>query len=140
MARKKRKAARKRVTAPPSPNGQPAEKLPVGALVPQPHGGALRNGGPNKGGTGRPPEYLRLRSREVYEKWLDWAEKQVGVKKPDPDLMIQIGKTSGRFGFPAEDSVSRQYVRELLQKQIDVILATLPANDAERLIAALHPV
>lgn len=33
--------------------------MPVGALVPQPHGGALRNGGTNRGGSGRPPDKFR---------------------------------------------------------------------------------
>jgi hypothetical protein len=32
---------------------------PTGALVQMPHGGALRNGGTNKGGTGRPPTAIR---------------------------------------------------------------------------------
>lgn len=31
----------------------------MGALVPQPHGGALRNGGTNEGGPGRPPSAIR---------------------------------------------------------------------------------
>lgn len=38
-----------------------SERVPFGALVPQPHGGALRNGGTNKGGTGRPKEIVRER-------------------------------------------------------------------------------
>lgn len=38
----------------------------VGALIPQPHGGALRNGGTNKGGTGRPPSIIRAELREDY--------------------------------------------------------------------------
>lgn len=133
---------------------KPAKRLrdvPVGALVRQPHGGALRNGGTNKGGPGRPPEYLRIRSRDVYDRWLTWAEQQTEVKEackacgrsaqdPAPDVMNQIGKTAGRFGFPSEDMVSRQFVRERLQKQIEVLLAALDSNNAERAINAIQPV
>jgi hypothetical protein len=36
----------------------------TGALVRQPHGGALRNGGPNKGGNGATPSVLRSMFRD----------------------------------------------------------------------------
>jgi hypothetical protein len=39
--------------------------VPVGALIPQPHGGAIRNGGTNAGGTGRPPDEVRRAYREL---------------------------------------------------------------------------
>lgn len=31
----------------------------VGEMIPQPHGGALRNGGTNRGGSGRPPDEFK---------------------------------------------------------------------------------
>jgi hypothetical protein len=37
---------------------------PVGSLVRQRNGGALRNGGTNRGGTGRPPEAIRASIRD----------------------------------------------------------------------------
>ena len=37
----------------------------IGELIPQPHGGALRNGGPNKGGTGRPKKAFKKFCREL---------------------------------------------------------------------------
>jgi len=40
----------------------------LGELVPMPHGGALRAGGTNKGGPGRPPAVLRLKSRAAFER------------------------------------------------------------------------
>lgn len=49
--------------------------LPVGAMIPQAHGGALRNGGTNAGGHGRPSTALRdrcvdaLEQPEVLEGW-----------------------------------------------------------------------
>ena len=41
--------------------------VPVGELVPQPHGGAIRNGGTNKGGPGRPASALREALRGSFE-------------------------------------------------------------------------
>ena len=40
------------------------EGVETGELRPQPHGGALRNGGTNKGGSGRPPSEIRSACRE----------------------------------------------------------------------------
>ena len=36
----------------------------TGELTPQKHGGALRNGGTNRGGTGRPPNVIRAKFRQ----------------------------------------------------------------------------
>lgn len=41
--------------------------MPVGALVPQPHGGALRNGGTNRGGPGRPAHAIRDNFRALLD-------------------------------------------------------------------------
>lgn len=41
--------------------GKPTGTPPVGALVPQPHGGALRHGGTNAGGPGRPRDEVRAK-------------------------------------------------------------------------------
>lgn len=43
-------------------------RVPVGTLVPQPHGGALRYGGTNAGGSGRPPLVLRQDLRQLLDK------------------------------------------------------------------------
>lgn len=51
--------------APPAPFAG-AEKVKVGDMVPQPHGGALRFGNPgNKGSNGRPPDAFRQLCREL---------------------------------------------------------------------------
>ena len=42
------------MTKPQRAKPKTTDKSTVGKLIPQPHGGALRNGGTNKGGTGRP--------------------------------------------------------------------------------------
>lgn len=38
---------------------------PTGTLVPQAHGGALRYGGANRGGPGRPPDAFKLAMQEL---------------------------------------------------------------------------
>lgn len=64
------------------------------------HGrGKLRRGGTNKGGTGRPPEALRIKSRAVFEKWLAWAAKRVADPETDDSLMLQIGNTAAKYGL-----------------------------------------
>ena len=47
------------------------------ALVPQSHGGALNPGGTlgNRGGTGRPPDLIRQRCREAFDKRIPILEK-----------------------------------------------------------------
>ena len=60
----------------------------VGTLVPQPGGrGALRYGGTNKGGTGRPPSELRRRMRGTLDERLDVATD-----------IIENGRDSDRLG------------------------------------------
>ncbi len=41
------------------------QRLKTGELVPQAGGGALRNGGTNKGGSGRPREIIRTKFRDL---------------------------------------------------------------------------
>jgi len=79
-------------------------------------------------------------TRAVFEKWLVWATTKFDQKHISNDLKMQIGKNAGRFGFAPNDMVSRQDVRDRLQKQMDVIFTSLSAADAERLAAAIHPI
>ncbi|MDA1082609.1 MAG: hypothetical protein O2973_13245 [Gemmatimonadetes bacterium] len=72
---------------------------PVGALVPMPHGGALRNGGTNRGGPGRPPEAIRARSREMYEMILDEIEsRKQELRTATLGELATLGNTTGRYG------------------------------------------
>ena len=57
------------------PSKKSTAKSTVGELIPQPHGGALRNGGTSRGGTGRPPSELRKRMRGSLEDRLHIAEE-----------------------------------------------------------------
>jgi hypothetical protein len=56
---------RKHRAASPRETEKTPAKSPV--LVPQPHGGVLRQGGTNKGGPGRPPSAIRATLRQSFE-------------------------------------------------------------------------
>lgn len=85
----------------------------VGSLVPQPNGrGALRYGGTNKGGTGRPPNALRGSMREILEKGLPHLEEFVtGDAKPSDQL--RAIKIAAKFGLDVK--VDKSLVDELWQ-------------------------
>lgn len=70
---------------------------PVGALVPMPRGGALRNGGPNRGGSGRPPESIRVRSRDMYDSVLDQIEAR-DLSTASLGELALIANTVARYG------------------------------------------
>lgn len=61
---------------PKPPSGKPRDKprRPVGELRVGPVGGKLRNGGPNKGGPGRPQGRLVAYAKESLEKRISIAE------------------------------------------------------------------
>lgn len=64
-------AKAKRAKAPPKTAGESVDNSPVavGEMIPQPHGGALRNGNPgNKGGTGRPPNAFRAQVAAISDR------------------------------------------------------------------------
>ena len=82
-----------------------AGKLP--ALVQQPHGGALLSGGVlgHKGGGGRPPDVIRQRCRESFDKRIPILEKIADdlVKKSSDqprvrDRIMALGELA-RHGF-----------------------------------------
>lgn len=64
-------------------NGKPTE-IPTGSLIPQPHGGALRNGGPSRPHGGRPPDKFRrlcrqlVANRKLVHRLADIAEAKIG--------------------------------------------------------------
>lgn len=95
-----KKAARKAATKQskrPKTTAKTTEAVPaVGALIPQPHGGALRNGGPNVGGSGRPKNELREMLRDFAWEKLPGFRAQWDALTPDQqvralDLALKYG-------------------------------------------------
>lgn len=110
----------------------------TGVLIPQAHGGALRNGGTNKGGTGRPPSILRDQLRgsfadrvAVLEKiadgeaiakmrGMDGKETEIQVSADVSDRLKAIDMLA-KYGLGTVKEVSVENVRERVQKTLDVI-------------------
>jgi hypothetical protein len=98
----------------------------VGELIPQPHGGAIRYGGTNKGGPGRPPDEFKRAMRELashdevlsavakilrdpdHPQWLGawkWATERGYGKSPDN---VEI---SGPGGGPVPHALVVKFVK-----------------------------
>lgn len=136
--------------------------IPVGALIPQKHGGALRNGGTNKGGPGRPPNAIRDDFRELLATGGKRHLAQVlnGVvplaaecekcgHRPKRNLKIestirdrsQVVEILARFGIGTKDEINliSPEVRMRVQQTLAVI-ASRAKWDSEELLAALDEV
>lgn len=63
-------------------------------LIPQPHGGALLTGGVpgNKGGTGRPPDWLKALKREAASDAVVQVKEMLSRRELDADQLIKVGK------------------------------------------------
>ncbi len=89
---------------------------PLGELVAMPHGGALRAGGTNVGGPGRPAEALRAMSRVQYARLLEELDQR-DLSELTATELSQLANTTGRLGGLASDeeppdSVTIRIVRD----------------------------
>jgi len=71
---------------------------PVGELVPQEHGGALRNGGPSKGGTGRPASEIRSQCRGSFANRIHVAEQIADSAKASESDKLRALDLLGKYG------------------------------------------
>lgn len=74
----------------------------LGELVPMPHGGALRAGGTNRGGPGRPSAELRAMSRVQYARLLEELGQR-DLSELTATELSQLANTTGRLGGLASD-------------------------------------
>lgn len=82
--------------------------ITTGTLVPQPHGGALRHGGTNRGGPGRPPQAVRARSLRVYDAVLGRLAKRLREDDVNPlpvSELVAAGSMAGRYAGLASETV-----------------------------------
>lgn len=144
------------------------EEVPPKAptLVRQPHGGALLTGGvPGHKGRGGPPKTaIRHRLRGSYEERVPILERladgittltltetcpecgyepkgkriEVSEVQVAPDLQLKALEHMAKFGIGKEMGVDE--VREKLAETVRVIQASLPADEGERLLAAIEPI
>lgn len=140
-------------------------EIPVGALIPQPHGGAIRNGGTNIGGSGRPPSELRDRligsfaeRVHILEEFADGevtlrmvgkceecghvgdplTPEEVKAAAPQVSDRIRAIETLAKYGIGKP--IGEDDVRMRLSEQIRIIQAELPADVAEALLGKIEGV
>lgn len=109
----------------------------VGDLVPQPHGGALRNGGTNKGGPGRPTKAFKAFAADMAQS----VELQDALKTAALagdvsaiKLLIQYAEGLPTRVIRLEGMRDAQRAFDLIQR---VLHEVLPADDAQRIVAVI---
>jgi hypothetical protein len=146
--------------------GKPRRKprkndLPVGVLIPQPHGGAIRNGGTNKGGTGPPPSTVIERCRGSFydrvhileeladsvsilrskcEKCGHVPKDEVTAQHVEPRDRIRAVDRLGFYGSLNASDVDADMVRSKLDRTITLIGELLQPADAQAVLIALRRV
>jgi hypothetical protein len=99
---------------------------PVGSLVRQRHGGALRNGGTNRGGPGRPPEAIRAKSRDEFVRIIEEIHSRDLSTATLGELAL-VANTVARYGLGTADAVD---VTSAERPHLGVIL--MPAELPDR--------
>lgn len=121
-------------------NGENNGQNNGGALIPQPHGGALRPGGQpgNAGGTGRPPSEVRATARMMFDERIpalaniaDREDTASADRIRALDLLAKVGLGG--------TTISIEEIRERLTAQMKAIHQHLGA-DAPALIEKLREV
>lgn len=88
-----RRAIRRKTTA-----KSTARKPRVGELIPQGHGGALRNGGTNRGGPGRPRSAIRDACARSFDERIAVAEKIADSRKATRLDKLRALDLLGKYG------------------------------------------
>lgn len=118
------------------------EPVPGGALVPQPHGGALRRGSQpgNKGGTGRTPSAIRELMRDALAERIPKVTALLDDATTRPDDVLRGMDFLAKYGLGTTRELSIEHVRTRLTEQLALIRRRLPADEAEALIAELRAI
>jgi hypothetical protein len=77
-------------------------EIPVGTLKPQLHGGALRHGGPNRGGPGRPGSKVQKISERSYVKRMPILAEIADSEEEKASDRIAAIRELGRYAVPPE--------------------------------------
>ena len=81
----------------------------TGQLVPQAHGGALRRGGTNRGGPGRPPSAIREQLRGSFEQRIRVLEDIADGKEYSAADRLRAVDLLGKFGLGQRDAISAKH-------------------------------
>jgi hypothetical protein len=133
----------------------------VGELVPQPHGGALRYGGTNKGGTGRPPSEVVERCRGSFYERIPILEEiadarvvlrakceKCGHEPKDEATPVHVENRDriraidrlGFYGSLTVGDIDAAAVRAKLDRTITLIGELLSPADAQQVLMGLRRV
>jgi hypothetical protein len=132
------------------------DEIPATAMRAQPHGGALKTGGPNRG-AGRPPSVLREMARAITAEALPQVrlvalgeritvtrkvkDDDEGDVYADFDVRPEIRDRMEAFdrlsALGMGEEIRSEDVRKRLEHQAEIIVATLGAEDAARVLAAI---
>jgi hypothetical protein len=116
-----------------------AAKLPVPAKQPQPHGGAIYNGGVpgHAGAGGRPPSAIKATARDLFDARLPKLARIADTAERDGDRIRAI-EVLGRFGL--DMSLSVRDVGQALDETAAEIRRSLPDDQASALIERIRPI
>ena len=113
-------------------------RVETGQLIPQPHGGALRNGGTNRGGPGRPPSEIRAACRADFDAL---RGKLVAIarsrKAKDVDKVRAIN-VLGKYGLA--ETLSAADVNHALEQTVAEIVEFMGRDGAGGLLARIAPI
>ena len=117
--------------------------VPTGALVPQPHGGAIRNGGPNKGNPnapGRPPSAIREHCRGSFADRVGVLEEIADSEETSANDRIRAVATLGQYGLGPVQGVPDELVTAKLRETIDILRGAFPSEQVEPVLVRLRAV
>lgn len=123
-----------------SGNGKktPAKTPAPVALVRQPHGGLLRQGGTNRGGPGRPPSAIRAAARDEFDRLIPKLATIAKAKETKDSDRIRAIDVLGKYGMDAAVSVAD--VRECLRQTTEEIREFLSPEQSDMLLGRIRPI
>jgi len=116
------------------------EKTPVGALVPQQHGGAILNGSQpgHKGGSGRPPSEIRAAMRKHLD--LEVLDDVLKKRKAGELDTLDVAEFLAKYGLGTMKEVTVENVRERLRLTLEVLRRELTAPQLRIIIPQIEGV
>jgi hypothetical protein len=111
----------------------------TGAMVRQSHGGALRNGGTNRGGPGRPPSKLRAICRKMAGTRLQ-VLGEISSKKSNAKNADKIRAIDVLLRYGMDRSIDIADVRDALHEMSELAYEMLPKEQADAFLAACGPI
>jgi hypothetical protein len=107
-------------------------------MAPQEHGGAIRRGGTNRGGPGRPPSAIRATAREKFDRLIPKLDQIARARKSKDSDKVRAIDVLGKYGMG--QAVSVEDVKACLRQTTEEIREFLPPEQAEVLLGRIRPI